>query len=62
MSSQAYTNKIRILAETSNTKVQYPTRMLSGNRLISTANCNANFTTITYQFICPCAPNNRGNK
>jgi len=52
MSSQAYTNKCRILAEVANTKVQYPARMLSGNGLISTANCNPNFNTLTYTKIC----------
>lgn len=62
MSSQAYTNRIRILAEASAIKVQYPSSIASDNRLSATINCSPNFTTIIYPFVCPCAPNNRGSK
>jgi len=62
MSSQAYTNRIRVLAEASVIKVQYPGRIATDNKLSAAINCSPNFTTITYPFICPCAPNNRGSK
>lgn len=62
MSSQAYTNRIRILAEASLTKTQYPANMISDNKLSATINCSPNFSILTYPYICPCTPNNRGNR
>jgi len=62
MSSQSYTNKIRTLAEASLTKAQYPGNVVSENKLSVTINCNPNFNRLTYPYICPCVPNNRGTR
>jgi len=49
MSTQAYTNRLRILATANNTKVQQPRNIaVNNNSLYSTINCNPNFKTITY--------------
>ena len=52
MSSQSYTNRIRILAEASTIKAQYPGRMLSENKILATVNCSLNFNPIVYTDIC----------
>jgi hypothetical protein len=52
MSSQSYTNRIRILAEASATKVQYPRQIATDNRLSATINCSRNFSPIVYLDIC----------
>jgi hypothetical protein len=49
MSTQAYTNRLRILAVANNTKVQEPRNIaVNNNSLYSTINCNPNYKTITY--------------
>jgi hypothetical protein len=52
MSSQAYTNRVRILAEASLTKIQYPGRIAIDNRLSASVNCSRNFDPIVYTDIC----------
>jgi hypothetical protein len=49
MSAQAYTNKLRLLAEAGVTKVQYPGRIaLNKNPILSTSNCSPDFSVINY--------------
>ena len=50
MSSAAcYTNKRRVLAESSLTKVQYPGRIANNNDVIlSVQNCSPNFEVLNY--------------
>lgn len=55
MSAQAYTNKLRILAEAAITKVQYPGRIaLNKNPILSTINCSPDFSVIDYVPIPKC--------
>jgi hypothetical protein len=55
MSAQAYTNKLRVLAEAAVTKVQYPGRIaLNKNPILSTINCSPNFSIIDYVPIPRC--------
>jgi hypothetical protein len=61
MSTQAYTNKRRVLAEAGNRKVQYPGRKaINVNPIYATINCSANFQPLTYKDICGCSFTNRG--
>lgn len=49
MSTQAYTNKRRILAEASLRKVQYPGSIgLNNTPLYASINCNPDFNELTY--------------
>ena len=49
MSAQAYTNKLRILAEAAVTKVHYPGRVaLNKNPILSTINCSPDFSVVNY--------------
>jgi len=62
MSAQAYTNRLRILAEIGVRKVQYQKQTaLNRNPLLAAANCNPDFTPITYIPACFCPFNNTGN-
>lgn len=56
MSSAAcYTNKRRILAQASVTKVQYPGRIAVNNdSIFSVINCNSDYDTIDYITTKPC--------
>ncbi len=61
MSSAAcYTNKIRIIAEAKNTKVEYPGKIgKNWNPLYSTLPCNSNYDILDYVKVkCkkPCEP------
>lgn len=49
-SAACYTNKRRVIAEASLTKVQYPRQIAVQNTLLSTENCERNFTPLTYIF------------
>lgn len=61
MSTQAYTNKRRVLAEAGNRKVQYPGKVATNvNPIYATINCSANFQQLTYRDICGCSFTNRG--
>ena len=49
MSTQAYTNRLRLLAIAGNTKVQQPRNIaVNNNSLYSTIGCTPNFKTISY--------------
>jgi len=49
MSAQAHTNKMRILAESSLVKVQYPGKVaLNQNPIYSTVNCSPDFRVLQY--------------
>ncbi len=51
MSSSWYTNKLRVLAEAENTKVQYPGRIENTNPLLPVKNCTPNFNTLNYVIV-----------
>ena len=56
MSTQAYINKLRILAIANNTKVQQPRNIaVNNNPIYSTIDCNPNFETLTYTPIITCS-------
>ena len=55
MSSQSYTNRQRVLAEASNTKVQYQKGVSFTNQLSTTINCNPDFNNIRYVHTCKCS-------
>lgn len=55
-SSASFTNKKRVLAEASVTKVQYPGRVANNNdSILSVKNCSPNFDQLEYnvRFNCP---------
>jgi hypothetical protein len=61
MSTQAYINRVRILAENSVVKVQYQKQTaLNKNPLLAATNCSPNFQSIVYTEVCKCPFNNRG--
>ena len=61
MSTQAYINRVRILAENSVVKVQYQKQTaLNRNPLLAATNCIPNFQPIVYNEVCKCPFNNRG--
>uniref|UniRef100_A0A6C0EQA5 Uncharacterized protein n=1 Tax=viral metagenome TaxID=1070528 RepID=A0A6C0EQA5_9ZZZZ len=61
MSAQSYTNKRRILAETSVLKTQYNKGVtVNNNSIYATVNCNPNFQIITYTPACKCPFNGEG--
>ena len=61
MSTQAYINRVRILAENSVLKVQYQKQTaLNRNPLLAATNCTPNFESIVYTEVCKCPFNNRG--
>jgi len=52
MSTQAYTNKRRIIAEASQRKTQYPGFIgLNNNPIYASINCRPDFSEITYSHI-----------
>jgi hypothetical protein len=53
-SAACYTNKRRVIAEASLTKVQYPRQIAVQNTLLPTENCSRNFITLNYQFKNSC--------
>ena len=61
MSTQAYINRVRILAENSVLKVQYQKQTaLNRNPLLAATNCSPNFGVIVYTEVCKCPFNNQG--
>ena len=55
MSSQSYTNRLRILAIANNTKVQYTRGIaVNNNPIYSTINCSPNFNILPYVFNRSC--------
>ena len=55
MNASAYTNKVRVLAQSKNTKVSYPADVANNSQpLISTIGCTPNFTVPTSLKICNC--------
>ena len=61
MSTQAYINRVRILAENNVLKVQYQKQTaLNRNPLLAATNCSPNFGSIVYTQVCKCPFNNRG--
>ena len=54
MSTQAYINRQRIIAEASVTKIQYPKGVASINKLAPTIDCNPKFDILDYKHICQC--------
>lgn len=53
-SAACYTNKRRVIAEASITKVQYPRQIAVQNTLLSTENCPRNFLSLNYVHNIPC--------
>jgi len=53
--SRNRTKQLRVLAEASNTKVQYKGGIASTNSYISSINCNPNFSIINYRLPTNCS-------
>lgn len=51
MSTQAITNRLRVLAIANNTKTQCPGSIAQSNPLVSTINCNIRFDNLLYKVI-----------
>ncbi len=56
-SAACYTNKRRVIAEASLTKVQYPQQIAVQNTLLPTENCSRNFSSVIYYTHIVCRTN-----